>query len=883
MTRRSTTRGDRLYRLLLRMFPSDFRGDFGGEMVEDFRDQRKDAYRARGSAGLALLWCRTVLGFLRQAPREQFDALAGDVRYALRMMRRHVVSTLVIVLLLSVGIGANVAVFGFADPMVRRPLPVPEFSRMFRMARSDGDVVHVFSHADYRSILERARTFSIAAHQYTTVSLGPSGADFAVDGEAVSGTYFQVYGISPALGRFLQPADDEVVGAHPVVVISHGFWREHFAGAGDAVGRVIHLNGHPFEVIGVAPEGFSGSYTAFNSRFWAPVTMYRQVRPRPLDLDRRGWGWLWTTVRLNPGVTWQEAAADLERISGELDREYPFGDARRGYYLIPASGLPEGTRRTASPVLVLATTLGVLVLLVTCANIAGVLQSRAVTRVHETAVRHALGASRFRIVRQWLTESVCLALAGGLGGLLAARWMHAGMSRLLESAVDHELATLSALDGRVLLFAAALAVGSGLAFGLLPALRAASRGEATLRETALALAGSRRAFRSTRLLVAMQVGVCLCLLVAAGLLARSMHNARTFDVGFDDSSLVLARLDLERHGYDAARTEAFYETLAARLRARPDVVALSRANVVPLGGEEERLGFLIPGYTPPDGKQIVSIDVSVVGRDYFPAIGIPIVRGRGFTERDRPTGRVTAVVNETMARRYWPSKDAVGQTLVLAGPTPRTLEVIGVAKDIKYYSIDEAPRPYLYVSSEESGAPAGTLHVRVNGSAEAFVATLRQETAALDPSLAPLEATTFAKLRERPLSLRRAMSLIAAAFGALALVLAVVGLYGTMSNAVGQRTREIGVRMAFGARGPDVFRLIVRQALAPVFAGLLLGLGASGLVTPLIASELFEVGPGDPATYAVATGGLVLAAFAAVSAPARRATRVDPIAILRQE
>jgi predicted permease len=882
MMRQRTPLADRLYGWLLRAFPVEFRGDFGEDMAEDFRDQRQDAYEARGASGVVGLWVRTAVDVLRRAPREQADAIGADVRFALRLMRRYALSTAVIVVLLALGIGANVAVFLFADPMLRRPLPVPDGTHVVRILDA-GNGPQV-SHPMFRDLSARTRAFAgITAHQYTTVSLGMGEEAKSIGGEVVSGNYFDVLRIQPALGRLLQPADDAAVGAHPVVVISDGFWREYFGGSPDAIGKTIYLNGHAQEVVGVAPPDFPGSYAAFASRFWSPIAMYRQVRPQNLDLARRGWSWLMLTARLAPGIDIARAEADLMRVAADLDREIPESGSPRKLRAIRASGLPEGMRQSAASVVAFASVIAGLVLLVTCANVAGVLQSRAAARVRETTIRYALGASRLRVMRQALTESLCLAILGGAAALLVSRWMQAGLASLLRTAVPQELTSTPLLDLRMLAFTAAVAAGTGLLFGLLPAWRSAARGEATLRETSTTVAGSRARARSVRALVAIQVAVSVCLLVTGGLLARSLRNARTFDPGFESSAIVLTRLNLVRHGYDRSRIASLLDTLMQALRARTDVRSASFAAVVPLGGDQERQGFTIPGHTSPTGKPIILIDFNAIGSDYFTTMGIAVLQGRGILESDDVRSRPVAVINETMARRYWPSGSAVGQSITMAGAAGAPFEIVGVVRDIKYYSLDETPRSYVYASAWQGPLQTPVVHVRTAGDPAQFVASLKRAISAIDPRIAADETMTFDELRQQPLMLRRVMSIVANAFSMLSLLLALVGIYGTMANAVGQRTREIGVRMAFGARAADVYRLILWDGLVPVAIGVATGLTATGFVTTLIASELFGVTQADPLTHAVAALGVLIASTTALSLPAIRATRVDPVAILREE
>ena len=874
--------GDRLFRALLRLFPSEFRGDFGDEMSADFRDQRLEAWRRHGRGGLMRVWLSTIGDALRRAPREQAAVLIEDAAFAGRIMRKHLVSTAVIVALLAIGIGANIAVFGFAEPWVRRPLPVPDAHELVRIVRIDAEAPQQFSYPAFNDIRQRIRSFDgVVAHQYTTVAFGQAEAARSVAGEVVSGNYFEVLRVQPLLGRLLQPSDDVGLGAHPVAVISFGTWREFFGSAPDVIGRVMYLNGYPFEIVGVAPATFSGSYTAFASRFWAPISMYKQVRPRDLPLDRRGWNWLSITARMRNGVSTADAVTELAALKADLERQFPTAADDARHSLVPASGLPEGLRQSAGTIIAFAGTIAALLLLVTCANVAGVLQSRAMARLHETSIRFALGATRLRVIRQWLTESVCLALIGAAAGLLAARWIDAGIVHLVGAAAPYEVSPPQLADIRIVLFTIAVGVAAGVAFGLFPAWRSASRGERALREHAATLTGTRWGVRSARALVALQVTASIALVVTAGLLTRSIRNASTYDVGFQTSGLVGANLNLQRYGFDAVRGTAFVNTLLQELRGRSDVTAASRGAVVPLSGESERLGFRIPGYTTPEGRSVVMIDVNAVGTDYFATIGIPVLEGRDFAATDDARASGVAIVNATMAARYWPGRSAVGQTILTAGRDGRTLQIVGVVRDIKYYSLDEQPRPYIYFAADQSPMPAQVVHVRTSGPDGAAVLGIKRAVSDLNPSVVVDQAMSFEELRRQPLAGRRAMMVMTNLFGGLALLLTLVGIYGTMANAVAQRSREIGVRIAFGAGGREVFGLIMRDGLRPVVIGVVAGLAAAGLLSRLVASELFGVTATDPLTHGVAVAAVLAGALGALAVPARRAAKVDVITVLK--
>ncbi len=806
-----------------------------------------------------------------------------DLKYALRMLAKSPGFTAIAVLTLALGIGANTAIFSYANGLFLRPLPVESPEQVVRIhGRTEERRFDTLSYPTYVDIRDQARSFrAVAAHQQVDVDLGAESAVVNAHGELVTGNYFTMLGVRAALGRTLQPADDLTEGAHPVVVISDGLWKRHFGGAAGVVGQTVHINRLPFAVIGVMPESFRGTYVAMPADFWAPIMMYQQVRPRGISIQRRGWGWLYSTGRLAPGVTQAQAQAELDGLAAQWQGQKLL-DRRDGFELFAAHSLPESFYSGARQTLGLFQIVAGLVLLVACGNIASVLLARVTARRREMAIRQSLGASRGRLVRQWLVESLVLAALGGLLGLVAAFWV--GDALLLLVPPDFsEFAPTAPLDARVLLFTSLVALGTGIFFGILPALRASSASPAGPAREESGAAGSAGKTRLFGVFVAGQVAVSLLLLIGAGLLLRTLANAQAFHPGFDPAGLVVAKVNLQRPGYDQARGREFVRQALERLRRLPGAEQPTFAMLLPLGMSEETSGFRIPGHTGRDGSPYISLDNNIVGPGYFRAMGIPLLLGRDFTERDAQAGATPAVViNETMARRFWPKESAVGKTIIYGSQGP-TLEVIGVARDINYYSLGEEPRPYVYGSYAQLYTPSITFQARATTDPAALARAMTSELAAVDPAIALGKAITFEELRRLPLFPQRAIAWVTTVFGGLALLLTVIGLYGILSYSVTQRTREIGIRLALGARPASISTLVVRRGLQWVAWGAALGWVAAFAGMRFLTQLLFGVQPLDPLTYVAAA--LLIAAVALVACwiPARRAARVDPMVALRYE
>ena len=812
--------------------------------------------------------------------------LRQDLHYALRMLVRQPVFTLIAVITLALGIGANTAVFSFINTLFLRPLAVHEPEQVVRLYAT-GEMnsrFDVFSYPNYLDLRDRSQSFAaLAAHQRVSVSFSADPVSENLQGELVTGNYFTVMASKAELGRTLLPGDDEAPGASPVIVISQGMWQRRFGSAPDAVGMSVYLNGHPFTVVGVMPSSFKGSYEAMTAEFWAPMMMYQQVRPRGTEITNRGWGWLSGTGRLKPEVSVEQAREELALLSAQLRQDHPNMNAQVGFELYQASPLPESFNESVARILQFILAIVSLVLLVTCANIASILLARLTARRREIAVRQSLGAGRSRLVRQWLTESLLLAFFGGAAGLALAWWLQGAMLTLLPPDFS-EFALAPQLDWRVLAFALATVLGTGIIFGLAPALRAGRTEVVTaLKEGGGGTAGSTHRSRLFGFLIVFQVAASLVILVVAGLLLRSLNKIDSFDPGFNPHDILLTNIDLRRHRYNEAQGRVFYQQLTERLKRLPGAQSVTFATTVPLGFNRDRFGVHIDGHQPPPGRTTFPIDYNIVGPDYFATMGIPIQQGRAIEERDGAAGaKPVAVINATMARRFWPHEEAVGKGFQLGTRGPR-IEVVGVARDSKYYSLNEEPRSFIYGSFGSSYSPSVTFHVRVASKPESLTRALQREVEAIDPKVASFDTQTFDELRKGPLFPSRVMALVSGLFGALAAVLAALGLYGVISYSVSQRTHELGVRIALGARRHDILRLVLGHGMLLAGAGVVVGVGAAFAVTRFLSSLLFGVTPTDPLTFVSMAVLLIAVALAACYLPARRATRVDPMVALRYD
>ena len=808
-----------------------------------------------------------------------------DVRFGLRMLRRSPGFTAVAVLTLALGIGANTAIFTFMKAFAIDYLPgIPEPSRLTAMPGMNQDgsgCCWGVSYLNLKDYDERAELFEgILGWELITVNLQSGGPVERVKGTIVTGNYFDVLGVNTSLGRTFQPEEDKTPGTHPVAVISHKLWQRHFNADPAVPGRGVTINNHPYTVIGVLPERLGGAVPGFAFDIFIPAMMEARLWPsRSGNMSgSRGAAWLDPMGRLKPGVTIEQAKAEIDRISLQLEEEYPGINKDRTLGVFTLTQSPLGIQGRLVPVLSTLMAIVGLVLLVACANVANLLLARAAGRRKEIALRMALGAARGRIVRQLLTENILLAILAGGAGLLAAGWAIRGLVGLMPP-VEVPLSFNTGVDRYVLIFSLGVSLLTGLLFGLLPALRASNFNlVSALKDSA---GSSRRRLRLQSGLVIAQVVFSVVALVSAGLFLRSMRSAQNFDAGFNPENALMLSLDLFPNGYTPERGRLFYAQLLEQVNALPGVVSATLARRPPLIQRGQRgTGFSeIEGYQTGPEERLSSLYDSV-GPGYFRTLEIPLVAGRDFAPEDRTGSPPVTIVNETFAQKFWPGQDPLGKR-IRRGDT--WIEVVGVAKNVKISSLSEQNRHYIYAPHQQVYEPDMTLIVRSSVEPASLTDPIRRVAQSLDPALPLFRVMTLRQHFNLSLSPQRAAGSGAGVIGLLALGLAAVGLYGVVSCSVSQQTHEIGVRLALGARQQDVLWMVIRRGLGLTCIGLALGLAAAFGLSQTISSLLFGISPADPFTYAGISLLLLVAALLACLVPARRATKVDPMVALRYE
>ena len=803
--------------------------------------------------------------------------LAQDLRYGIRTLARAPGFTAIALVVLSLGIGANATIFSLANAFFLRPLPVSDPFSVVRVCSNRYSTTRQRTYLEYRD--RNSTLASLAAFQMKSFGLLIDRETEHAFGEIVSGDYFSTVGIAPARGRLLLPADDRA-GAPAVLVLSHAFWTRRFGASPDVVGRTIRINDRPFQVVGVAPQAFTGLMTPLQGDLWVPLAADAVLRPALDAASRLDSTSLHLVGRLKPGVDRTRAQADLDTIGRQLRSAAGQPDSGPAVTVYSGSTLhPEIAPPVTAFTAVLMAVVG-LVLLIVCVNVANLVLARAAGRSLELAIRQALGAGRGGLVRQLLTENLLLSLAGAAGGLAIAYWC----TRLLASLqlpAPVPLALDLAIDVRVLGFTTVVAVLTALAFGLAPALSASSVDLVGALKHAAGDGRRHGRLRSTFLVA--QVSMSVLLLIAAGLFIRGFRNARSFDLGFDTSQILTASVDLETRGYTETRGREFTRALVERLEAAPGVVSANALDIIPvtLSNRTDQMireGDPVPG---PDRPPLPNVYLNAIGPGHFRTLRIGMSAGRDFTERDTESAARVAIVNETLARRYWPGTSALGQRLRSLDASGLVLEVVGVVRDSKYVTVNEEPRPFVYRPIAQAYTPHVTLLVRTSGTSADALRTLKEAVTTQDPGLAVFNVATLADATALSLLPARIAGNLLGALGALALVLAALGIYGVLSYIVRSRTREIGVRIAIGATPRAVALMVVGQALKWSAAGVAIGLAAATLVTRLLQRFLYGISPTDPWTFGLVTLLLLVVACAAALVPAARASRLDPIVALK--
>lgn len=812
----------------------------------------------------------------------------SDIRFALRQLTRSPTFTIVAILSLALGIGANTAVFCLVNALLLRPLPVEQPERLVAISSLFGDDPNpVFtSWPNFRDLRERSHSFSgLAVHTNRSLTLGVAGRGEPeqIYAQMVSGNFFDLLGVRAARGRTFNREESELDGSHAVAVITHRFWQRRFNGDPGIVGRSIQLNGRPVTVIGVTPEGFLGVLPTYPTDVFVPTTMWRQILTGDslARFEDRSLSFLAIVGRLAPGVSVAQAAAEMKGVARQMAQEYPQND-RLGLALQPlaeAQLRPKQRKEFTLGATLLLTGAG-MVLLIACVNLSSLLLGRVLSRQREIAVRTAIGAGQGRLARMLMTESCVLSLLGGVSGLALALWLRRLFWALRPPRLPENMDI--SIDLRVFVFTLGLTLLTGILFGLAPALQMRSRNLAQVLRgrsfvAGLAMFGRRLSFRS--LLVSLQIALSLVSLVGGALFLRTLLHARNLDLGFEKEKLLAFSFDATAAGYDEMRALQLYDRMVERIGSLPGVESAAVADSLNLNP----VGFLkseirIEG-KPPDDIHMVQVNMTTPG--YLKTLGIPLLEGRDFTPADREGSLPVAVINEEMAREYWPGERAVGRRFSVVA-TGQVIEVVGVARNAKYRAVDEEPFPYVYRPIRQLYSAPVFLHVRTQGDPVRVLPALRREIRAIEPNLALTNLWTISEVLDRSLWASRMAAILLSAFGILGLLLAMVGLYGALAYSVSRRQHEIGIRMALGAGRPEVLWMIVRQGMALAAFGLVAGLLAAFL-TARVALHSLSLPWNDPVSFAMASLVLLLTAFLTNLVVARKATVVDPLRALRAE
>ena len=839
-------------------------------------DARSSAVRALGAVTQIEERCRDVRGV------NSIQDFFQDLRYGLRQLRRSPGYSALAILCLTLGIGANASVFSWVEGLLFRPYPlVAHQERLVALAGNSND--EEATETSWPDLLDLQRNCtlldSLIVTKITGATLNIGERADVKTGSIVSTNYFDAIGVRPMMGRGFEPGEDSGRSAHPVAVISYQLWKDRFNGDPQIVGKTQRFNDVVFTIVGVAPKGFYGTFVGWAMNFWVPASMEEAFEGGGYKLDDRGARWAEAYVRLKPGVTRQQAQQEISAVASRLEAAYPATNRGRGLKLWPLWQTPFNNARTLRPTLEIMLAVVAFVFIIACANVSNLLLVRSLARRQEMTVRLAIGAGRGRLLKQLLTEGLLLSAIGAAGGMLVAHWCRHALALLLPARSGTAMYLPGEMDSRVLALSAGVCLVATLIVGLVPAFQARNVDLASaLRAGSAGVVGARGAAWLRSSLVVLQVCLSFVLLVGAGLLVQSLHKVRTTSPGFSTSRVMDTAVSLVAAGYDVPRAKVFQDQLMDRVRSLPGVESTAYATITPLGYStysETPIG--VDGYEPQRREQ-PTVEYNQVSPAYFQTLGIPIISGREFTRADDENALSVAIVNKTMAARYWRGQDPVGQRLKMKD---KSVLVVGVAADSKYESMGESPKPFFYVPLRQDFEREPSLYIRTVQPPQTIVAALTREVRALDANLALYETITLQEQVDRSTSPQLVAVTLVAILGGLALLLASVGLYGLMSYAVSQSRRELGLRMALGAGAFNVLRMVISRGLTLTAAGILVGVAMALAMTRMLGGYLYNVNPRDPLAFGSGFAVMTITAIAACLLPAWRATRTDPARALR--
>ncbi|HTU33106.1 MAG TPA: ABC transporter permease [Candidatus Acidoferrum sp.] len=812
------------------------------------------------------------------------NSLWTDVRYAVRMLVKSPGFSLIAVLTLALGIGANATIFSWINSTLLDPIPgVKHASQYVEIVWGSGDTAGPLSYPDLQDFSRRNHSFSsIAASELESMGIGSGDKPQRVWTVFATANYFDALGVHPVLGRGFVPADGAKPGAAAVAVISYHLWQAYFGGRSSVVGGVVQLDKHPYTVIGVAPPDFVGTQSTLREDLWIPVTMIGQFHHGEDFLQSRNVNWLIPVAHLKPGVSQEQAQADCNVVVQEIVREYP--DSHKGdnaINLYPMWRAPFGGNYYIHTILFLLMAVSGLVLLLACANMANLLLVRSVGRRREMAIRLSIGATRWRLIRQLLAESMMLALLGGAIAMLFTIWTAGTLQDFIPSSgLPIPISMGVHVDRSVLLATLFISLVTGVIFGVLPAFRSSAlQPVAVLKEESGSTTGGLRKARLSSILVVAQVAVSLLLLVSAGLFIRSVQLAQRFNPGFNPHNVLLYSYDLKSAGYTQPAGIEFNRQLLAKLNAIPGVDSATLASTIPFSFDIGGYSVQPEGYVPKPHESM-EVENNDVSPGYFKTMQIPLVAGRTFTDSDTDKSEPVTIVNEAFARRYWPNQDAIGKWLKATG---KSFTVVGVAHNSDYDNLGEQAKPFMYLPLTQDYDAGVTIELRVFGNPMAYVRPAQEAVHSLDANLPLFDLATLDSRIQLATTTQRMGGAFVGGFGLVALILAAIGIYGVLAYTTRQRTHEIGLRMALGAEPGNVFRLVLGQGARLAIIGVTIGLAAAFALTRALSSQLFNVSATDPLTYTGVALLLCAVALLACYIPARRAAKVDPMVALRYE